>query len=505
MFWKGARLAGPLSRGKIAAGAAAGSAALALVHQSKPLAAEDAKKLPVPPGCLMVGTGEYVTGFVGGKGVDSDKKCGVLALVCLDLRNRGKIGRLGMVGTNGQKLPALREHMQKALGEVYEGIDPSVIETWPKDGVVDPAAYKDAAAAFKPGDLAIIFTPDDTHYDIAMACIERGLHVMITKPPVKSLKQHLELVEAAKKHNVLCVAELHKRFDPIYLDARDRIRSLGPFSYFWAYMSQPKSQLDTFKAWAGKSSDISYYLNSHHIDYHEWCLHGKARPVRVTAHSSTGVAKEKLDGVETEDTITIVVDWKNFEDGSVGHGVYTSSWVAAKADVHSQQRWFYMGQKGEVTVDQAHRGYTVAQDGVPFASVNPLFWKPTPSEGRFAAQRTYGYISFEETVDAVAQVNSGKKSAADYDGLLPTIGTIAGTTAILEAGRRSLDAGGRPFELLYEGDGRFETPIGMRPQDDVENARTRTNDLFNTSSCARIRWNRCIPLPIAAAASTTVM
>ena len=26
--------------------------------------------------------------------------------------------------------------------------------------------------------------------------------------------------------------------------------------------------LDTFKAWAGKSSDISYYLNSHHIDFH---------------------------------------------------------------------------------------------------------------------------------------------------------------------------------------------------------------------------------------------
>ena len=40
-------------------------------------------------------------------------------------------------------------------------------------------------------------------------------------------------------------------------------------------MSQPKHQLETFKAWAGKSSDISYYLNSHHIDFHEWCLHGR--------------------------------------------------------------------------------------------------------------------------------------------------------------------------------------------------------------------------------------
>jgi len=177
----------------------------------------------------MVGTGEYVTGFVGGKGADSDKGTGVLGLVCLDLRSRGKVGRLGMVGVNGTKLPAIRAHMQRVLGDVYEGIEPSVIETWPADTKVDPDAYREAAADFKPGDIAIIFTPDDTHYDIAMECINRGMHVMITKPPVKTLKEHRELVAAAQKKGVLVVAELHKRFDPIYVDARDRIRNLGPF------------------------------------------------------------------------------------------------------------------------------------------------------------------------------------------------------------------------------------------------------------------------------------
>jgi len=411
----------------------------------------------------MVGTGEYVTGFVGGKSAESDKGCGVLALCCLDFRARGKLDRIGMCGVNGKKLPQIRTHMQRVLGDVYEGIEPSVIETWPADTVVKAEAYKDAASAFRPGDIAIIFTPDDTHYDIAMECIERGMHVMITKPPVKTLQAHRELVAAAKRKGVLCVAELHKRFDPIYVDARDRIRKLGPFSYYWSYMSQPKHQLETFKAWAGKSSDISYYLNSHHIDYHEWCMHGKARPVRVTAHSSTGVAKTRLDGVETEDTITILVDWKNLEDGSIGHAVYTSSWIAPKADVHSQQRWFYMGQTGEVTVDQAHRGYTVAQDGAPFASVNPLFWKPTPTDGKFVGQRTYGYLSFESFIDAVHEVNSGKKKASDFDGIIPTLATIVGTTAILEAGRKSLDSGGQPFELLYEGSGVSEAPIGMAP------------------------------------------
>jgi D-galacturonate reductase len=228
-------------------------------------------------------------------------------------------------------------------------------------------------------------------------------------------------------------------------------------------MSQPKHQLETFKAWAGKSSDISYYLNSHHIDYHEWCMHGKARPLRVAAHASNGVAKTRLDGVETEDTITIVVDWKNFEDGSIGHGVYTSSWIAPKADVHSQQRWFYMGQKGEITTDQAHRGYSVCQDDLAYCTPNPLFWKPTPSGGKFVGQRTYGYQSFEAFIDAVAEVNSGRKKVSDFDAVVPTLSTIVGTTAIMEAGRRSLDEGGRPYELVYEGDGVFEVPVGIRP------------------------------------------
>ena len=47
--------------------------------------------------------------------------------------------------------------------------------------------------------------------------------------------------------------------------------------------------------------------------------------------------------------------------------------------------------KGEVTIDQAHRGYTVAEDGVGFKNVNPLFMKYTPSDGKFAGQLGYGY------------------------------------------------------------------------------------------------------------------
>jgi len=120
--------------------------------------------------------------------------------------------------------------------------------------------YLKALDSFSKGDACIIFTPDDTHFAIALAAIERGLHVLIAKPMVKTLDQHRKLLTAARAKGVLVMCEVHKRFDPIYTDARDRIQNLGNFSYINAYMSQPKKQLETFRAWAGKSSDIRCVL-----------------------------------------------------------------------------------------------------------------------------------------------------------------------------------------------------------------------------------------------------
>ena len=94
-----------------------------------------------------------------------------------------------------------------------------------------------------------------------MAAIERGHHVLVTKPVVKTLEQHVALAAAAEAHGVVVAVEVHKRWDPLYTDACHRLRALGDFSYMNAYMSQPKLQLETFRAWAGISSDISYYLN----------------------------------------------------------------------------------------------------------------------------------------------------------------------------------------------------------------------------------------------------
>ena len=156
-----------------------------------------------PVNALMIGTGEYTTGYVHERASTSDKSAGVVALTLFDLKRLGKIDRLTMAGTNGTKFPGIRQHIKQQIADAYRDMDVS-IDSYPADSVPsDPGAYLRALDTMSAGDFVTIFTPDDTHCRIALDAIERGLHVLVTKPPVKTLEEHGSLVEAARRKNVL--------------------------------------------------------------------------------------------------------------------------------------------------------------------------------------------------------------------------------------------------------------------------------------------------------------
>jgi D-galacturonate reductase len=82
--------------------------------------------------------------------------------------------------------------------------------------------------------------------------------------------------------------------------------------------------------------------------------------------------------------------------------------------------------------------------------------KYSPSEtGHFDGQRGYGYVSIEKFVDAARSVNAGDAEPGDYDTHgLPTISNTVLTTAILNAGRISLDEK-RAVYIKREGAGKW--------------------------------------------------
>jgi D-galacturonate reductase len=80
-----------------------------------------------------------------------------------------------------------------------------------------------------------------------------------------------------------------------------------------------------------------------------------------------------------------------------------------------------------------------------------FYMKYAPDEsGNFAGQSGYGYVSFEKFVDAVTDLKDGKVTLDQLDARdLPTLKNTLATTAILEAGRRSIDEK-RPIDIAQE-------------------------------------------------------
>ena len=116
-----------------------------------------------------------------------------------------------------------------------------------------------------------------------------------------------------------------------------------------------------------------------------------------------------------------------------------------------------MASKGEVRIDQAKRGYALTADEEgQLMWYNPFYMKYAPDEeGNFNGQAGYGYISFEKFIDAVSTLNAGKVTLSELDKRgLPTLANTVPTTAILEAGRRSLDER-RTVEIVVSEDGKM--------------------------------------------------
>lgn len=77
------------------------------------------------------------------------------------------------------------------------------------------------------------------------------------------------------------------------------------------------------------------------------------------------------------------------------------------------------------------------------------------ANGFFAGQTGYGYISISSFIDAAAAINNGSKSISYYEqeGVLALASKTQAVTAILQAGRVSLDNNGAAVDIVYDDHG----------------------------------------------------
>ncbi len=145
--------------------------------------------------------------------------------------------RIGAIGAGGFGLFALQQFLQ-IPGVQLAGIAgthrEAALAMARRFGVPD-LVETDALIHSADVDLIYIATPPFLHYPQSLAALKAGKHVICEKPLALSVAQADELVALAKEKNLLCIANLMQRYNPLFESVRRLVESrvLGECLHGW--------------------------------------------------------------------------------------------------------------------------------------------------------------------------------------------------------------------------------------------------------------------------------
>jgi predicted dehydrogenase len=149
--------------------------------------------------------------------------------------------------------------------------------------------------------LVVIATPNQTHFPLAMQCLEAGRDVVVDKPFTTTVQEAVELVRAAKKFGRILTVYHDRRFDADFQGLRKLVAGgeLGRIVRFGAHYDRfrPKLKPGAWREVPGPGSGVLADLGPHLLDY-AFTLFGA--PERVTADVRT-----EREGFLTDDAFDI--------------------------------------------------------------------------------------------------------------------------------------------------------------------------------------------------------
>jgi len=238
------------------------------------------------------------------------------------------------------------------------------------------ACFDDGPALLDSGlvDACIVAVPHYDHPKLAIACMERGIHVLVEKPAGVYTKQVRQMNEAADRHpEVVFAMMFNQRTNHIYRKMKELVES-GKYGQIrrtnWLITNwyRPQCYYDSgaWRAtWAGEGGGVLLNQCPHQLDLWQWIC---GMPVRVQAHLHYG----KWHDIEVEDDVTAYVEYEN---GATG------VFITSTGDACGSNRF-------EIQLDGAK---LVAENGrltvTEFAMSEPEFTRTATSP--FAAMETH--------------------------------------------------------------------------------------------------------------------
>jgi predicted dehydrogenase len=189
-------------------------------------------------------------------------------------------------------------------------------------------------------DAVTIVTPHTLHFDQAIACLERGLHVLVEKPMVTDIDQARELIDTAADQGLVLQVGYQRRFDPVFQELRrhlttggiGRLHTVNCFiGQDWLHNNRGTWRVDPALSGGGQLYDTG----SHLIDALLWVT--EAEPVSVT-----GSLEFAEPGIDVNSAFTLRM---RRDDDSVVASVGVSG---AGVEVEPHEGYVFFGSEGRL-------------------------------------------------------------------------------------------------------------------------------------------------------------
>ena len=230
--------------------------------------------------------------------------------------------KLGILGIGNQGTKYAQVIMQGRCPEVELVAvcdkNPARI-AWAKEKLpAEVACFDDAEAMLSSGlfNACLVAVPHYDHPKFAIACMERGIHVLVEKPAGVYTKQVREMNEVAKKHDVVFAMMFNQRTNHIYRKMRELVQS-GKYGNIrrtnWLITNwyRPQAYYDSgdWRAtWSGEGGGVLLNQCPHQLDLWQWIC---GMPKTVHAHMKYG----QWHDIEVEDDVTAYVEYENGATG----------------------------------------------------------------------------------------------------------------------------------------------------------------------------------------------
>ena len=193
-------------------------------------------------------------------------------------------------------------------------------------------------------DACIISVPHYDHTQYAIACMERGIHVMLEKPAGVYTAQVRQMNEVAQKHpEVVFGMMFNQRTNCLYRKLRELVQS-GEYGQLrrvnWLitnwYRTQAYYDSGNWRAtWGGEGGGVLMNQAPHQLDLLQWIC---GMPVKVHAKMKFGAWHD----IEVEDDVSA---WLEFSNGATG------VFVTSTGDVRGTNRLEIQLDKAKLTVE----------------------------------------------------------------------------------------------------------------------------------------------------------